>query len=299
MEFIRSNIIRDRVSATEVIERDLPTGPLSHLILAFSGWNATDEATLAEILNFINSVEVTRSGVTIMNVQSEDLFAVNTYLYGQAPILTHNVTTDNAVRTLGLIVPFGRRIFDPAECFPATKKGDLTVRINTTVMATSIDNGIMSLEAVELVGATPTHYMKTVMQTIVAPGAVGDNTVYLAMGNEIIAVQLRRTSGPADSTHVYGISDARILVDNKEYGYVAARAQCLDADRALRMDAADTSMLLQQDILPTCTFWLDYDPQKDGQWLLDTAGKSEVKIRLNMGVNEAVYMTVMERVAVS
>jgi hypothetical protein len=298
MEFIRSNLIRDRASATEVIERDLPTGPLSHLILAFSSQQVADEVTLAELLAFINSIEVTRSGVTIVNLQSEDLFAENCYLYGTAPHLSHAVTTATHARTLGLIIPFGRRIFDPDECYPATKKGDLTARISTTVAAGSTIVGIFSLEAVELVGATPSHYMKSVMSTIVAPGAVGDNNVYLPMGNEIIAIQLRETTFPGAASHVYGVEDARVLVDNKEYGYVAARAQCLIADRALRCDSVNSTMLLQQEVLPTCTVWLDYDPQKDGKWLLDTAGKSEVKIRLNMGVNEATYMTLMERVAV-
>lgn len=298
MEFIRSNLIRDRASATEVIERDLPTGPLSHLILAFSSQQVADEATLAELLAFINTVEVTRSGVTVMSMQSEDLYAMNCYLYGRRPMLSHCVTTATHARTLGLIIPFGRRTFNPDECFPACKKGDLTVRINTTVAAGSTIVGIHSLEAVELVGASPTHWMKSVMSTIVAPGAVGNNDVYLAMGNEIIAIQLRETTFPGAASAVYGVEDARILVDNKEFGYAAARAQCLLADRALLMDTMPMSMLLQQENLPTCTVWLDYDPQKDGNWLLQTAGKSEVKIRLNMGVNEATYMTVMERVAV-
>jgi len=297
MEFIRSNLILDRTSATEVIERDLPTNPISHLILTLSCCQAADEITLAEALAFINTVEVTRSGVTILSMQSEDLHALNCYLYRQAPIFNHAITTATATRTLGLIIPFGRKIFDPTECFPATKKGDLTVRINTTVIATSAITGIYSLESVELVGATPGSYLKSTMMTIVAPGAVGDNDIELPIGNKIVALQIRRTSGPADTTHVYGVANVRVLVDNKEYGYASARAQCLEADKLFRGCGAKMNMLLQQDVLPILTFWIDYDPNGDGQWLLDTAGKSSVKVRLNMGVNEATYLTVIELVA--
>ncbi len=70
MEFIRSSVLEDHASATEVIEKDLPTGALSHLILALSGCQATDEITIAELLVFINSVEVTKKGVGILSMQS-------------------------------------------------------------------------------------------------------------------------------------------------------------------------------------------------------------------------------------
>lgn len=299
MEFIRSNLIRDHASATEVFPVDLPTNPLSHLILAQSCCQAADEATLAEMLAFINSVQVTRLGVTILNLESEDLWALNAFLNRRPPIVTNSVTTATATRTIGLIVPFGRNVYDPDECYPATKKGELTLRVDTTVIATSAITGIYSVEAVELMGATPTHFLKTTKIAVAAPGATGDHDVELPTGNEIVAIGIRRTSGPAATTHVYGVQNARLLVDNKEFGYVSARAQCLDADGGLRMGGLPSSMLLQQQVLPPMMFWMDFDPNGDGKWLVDTAGKSSVKLRLDMGVNEAVWITLVERVAVA
>jgi hypothetical protein len=298
MEFIRSNLIKDRASATEVFEKDLPTNPLSHLILAQSCCQAADEATLAEMLAFINSVEVTRCGVTVLSLESEDLWALNAYLYRRPPIATNNITTATATRTIGLVIPFGRNIFDPAECHPATKKGDLTLRVNTTVIATAAITGIYSVEAVELIDAQPTHYLKSTKIALPAPGATGERDVELPTGNEIVAIGIRRTSGPAVTTHVYGVQNARLLVDNKEYGYASARAQCLDADWGLRAGGLPSNMLLQQQILPPMMFWMDFDPNGDGKWLVDTKGKSSVKLRLDMGVNEAVWLTLVERVAV-
>ena len=72
--FIRSNLIKNQTSATKVIEKDLPTNPISHLIVSLSGYQMTDEVTLAAMLGFINSIEVTKKGVTILNAESEDLF---------------------------------------------------------------------------------------------------------------------------------------------------------------------------------------------------------------------------------
>lgn len=296
--FIRSNLLKDHTSATETIEKDLPTNPISHLIFSLSGQQMTDEATLAEIIAFINTIEVTKKGVTIISAQSEDLFGVNCYLFGKRPHLTNNITTDNATRTLTLMVPFGRKIYDPGECYPKTKKGDLTLRADMTVLGTSIDGGIINIDCVELPDANPRQYLKTTMMEVTAPGKLGDNDVELPIGNKIIALQVRMTTVPTVDNHTYGVNEMRILVDNSEFGYANAKAECLMGERMFKLEGALSTMLLQQLILPEKIVWLDYDPHGDDNWLLETAGKSSVKVRLNMGVDEATYITLLELVNV-
>lgn len=298
MEFIRSNILKDHTSATETIERDLPTNPLSHLIFTICGEQTTDEATFAEIIAFLNTIEVTRSGVTVLSMQSEDLYGLNCYLYRNYPLLTNCITTDDAIRNLTMMVPFGRKIFNPAECYPATKKGDLTLRANMTVLGTSIDSGLINIEAVELVGASPTRYLKSTLMVVVAPGATGDNDVDLPIGNKIVAIQIRQTTFPTVTTDLYGVAEARILVDNKEFGYACAKSPCMVGERIFRVGGFPSTMLLQQLVHPLNVVWMDFDPAGNDEYLLDTAGKSSVKLRLNMGVNEATYVTVMELVDV-
>jgi len=297
-QFIRSSLIKDRTTATEILKVDLPTNPLSHLIISMDGYNVTDEATLAEILAFINKVEVSHLGTSIISLESEDLFALNAYLYKHNPILTQNVATDNAARCLSLIVPFGRKIFDPTECFPATKKGELTLTLNMTVPATSLDNSTLNIEAVELLEAAPTQYLKATMLSVAAPGATGDNDVDLPIGNDILAVQIRMTTFPTTSSHTYGVDTARVLVDNKEFGYSLARAQCLVGDNIFKVSSLPRTIAAFGDVVPANIVWLDYDPVKDGNWLLQTSGKSSVKVRLGMGVNEATVLSVLELVKV-
>jgi len=299
MEFIRSSLLKDYTTATEPKKLDLPVNPLSHLIISMDGYNVSDEATLAEIIAFINKVTVTHSGKTIIDIQSEDLYGLNAYLFCRPPILTSKIATDNAARCLSLIVPFGRRIFDPSECYPATRKGELTLTLDTTVPSASLDNSTLNIEAVELVGATPSQYLKTTQLVVVAPGATGDNNIELPIGNKIVCVQIRMTTFPGASSHTYGVDVAKILVDNKEFGYSAARAQCLTGDMIFRVCNQPGDIAAQGEIQPDNIVWLDYDPQGDGQWLLETAGKSSVKIRMTMGVNEATTLTIAELVAVS
>lgn len=298
MDFIRSNIVRDHTTATEVIKENLPVNPLSHLIISLDGYNATDEATLAEILAFINSVTVSRSGTTIVSLQSEDLYALNCYIFRKRPFLEGKVATDNQRRNIGLIVPFGRQIFNPAECYPKTTSGTLKLQVDTTVPTSSMDNSTINIEAVELPGASPGYYMKSVMHTISAPGATGDNEYDLPIGNKLIAMLIRMTTFSQASSHAYGVDMVHTLVDNKEIGYASARTQCLVADMATRLDGQTGIIAAQGALLPANTVFVDFDPLGDGNFLLDTAGKSRVHTVLEMGVDEATYLTTLEQVAI-
>lgn len=296
--FIRSSLVRDRTAATEKLKLDLPVSPLSHLIISLDMLNATDEATLAEIIVFINSITVTHSGKTVVSADSEGLYAVNSYLYGNRPVLTGKLATDNYLRCLSLIVPFGRKMFNQAECYPATRKGELTLTLDYTAPATAADGGTLNIEAVELPDAKPQHYMKTVMSTISAPGATGDNDWDMPIGNEIIAAAIRCTTWPAASSHTFGVDMAKVLLNNREEGYSAARAQCLTGDLINLYETNHGAIAAQGLITPDSVFFLDYDPNKDGEYLLETQGASSLKMRLEMGVDEATYVTLMERVKV-
>jgi hypothetical protein len=298
MEFIRSSLLKDHTTATEVKKIDLPTNPLSHLNITIDGYNVTDEATLAEIIAFINKVEITHLGTTVISLESEDLAALNCYLYKSHPVLTNAIATDNAARALTLIVPFGRKIFDPDECFPGTKKGELTLSLDMTVPATSLDNSTLNIEAVELPGASPSRHLKATTLSVAAPGATGDNDVDLPIGNDIIALLMWNTTFPTTSGHTYGIDAVKILVDNKESGYSYARAHCLVGDLIFRKDTLARTIAAQGSVLPDNFYFIDYDPTGDGNFLLKTAGKSSVKARLTMGVDEASKVDVIELVDV-
>lgn len=296
MEFLRSRLITDRTSATEVHTVDLPIHPISHLILAISGYQMTDEATLAEILAFLNSVKVTRGGVTVLNLESEDLYALNCYLYRRSPTLTNSITTDNATRTLGLIIPFGRTIYDPDECLPAMEKGENQVTLDLTALGTSIDNGIINLDCVQIIGATPKQYLRSTLKTLAAPGGTGDYLQDLPIGNRIAAMQLRMTTFPATSSHAYGVDAVSVLIDEKEKLVASAGVEALVAERMFRASGPITSMLLQQQTLPLNIAWVDFDPRGDSNYLLDTSGAKKAQAKLTYGVNEALYLSTFELV---
>lgn len=299
MKYISSNILKDHTWATEVKVLDLPINPISHLLITLQGFNETNESTLAEILAFLNEVEVTYKGQTILSLESEDLFALNCYLLGAAPVLTTSIATDNVSRALTLVVPFGRKLYDPKECLHGSRKGEMQLRLDCTVPATSFDNGIINVQAIELPDATPERYLKNTLLKVSAPGATGDNDVELPIGNPIAGIMLFSTTMFQTSSHTQGIDEVKVMVDNVEHGIVSGKTLSIYGESInriqtlARVPAAAGENILQHYIL------LDYDPAQNDEFLLQTAGKSSVKTRLTMGVDEASKVIPIELVRVA
>jgi len=299
MRFIYSNILKAHTWATEVKVIDLPVNPISFIMITLSGYNVTDEATWAEIIAFLNKVTVLHEGNSIFNLESEDI-AFNMVAHGLgAPVLTANVATDNACRELTLIIPFGRTLWDPAECFPATTRGEFQLMLDCTVPATSLDDGVIDVEVCELPGAAPATFMKTTLLNVAAPGATGDNDIDLPIGNKIAKFLLYSTTVPGAASHTWGINEARVMMNNSEYGYVSCRAKAIHGLLSAYGLGKTHDIAAYGQIIPNNYILLDYDFWANGQYLLETAGASSLKMRLNMGVNEAAKIITNEIVDVS
>lgn len=298
MEFNRSSILRDHLMATEDIEEDLPIEPLSHIIFTVDYLNNTDEATLAEVLTFINTITVSKLGVTIISLQSEELYALNCKLFRRRPVHSGKLGTDNLNRSLSLIIPFGRKLYDPNECYPATLKGELTLTVNTTVPATTLDGANVNIETVTLPGARPKRYLKARMMTVTAPGATGDNDVGMPLGNDIFAIAVRLTTWLTAATHTMGIDMVKLLCNNNEYGYQSAKIHSLIGDLIDMYETQHGNIAAQGLIQPAHTVFLDFDQGGNDEFLLKTREFNSIKLRLEMGVDEACYVTPYELVNV-
>lgn len=298
-QFRHSTIIDQRTMATEVFEKDLPVNPLSHLAITIEAFNTADEATITEILSFINRVTVTHKGVNVYNGESEDLAALNAYLFGSGGQNMAPTATDNAYIAFTLIVPFGRMLYNPEECFPATKRGEFQLQMDTTVPSASLDNATITVTAVELPGANPTNFLKTTLLTISAPGATGDHDIDLPIGNVIPAILVGMTSFPAVSSKAFTINALRLLVDNVEKQMVSAKTSALMGEMMARMPASVRQTAAQGDTIPKGYTWLDFDPVSDDSSSIVTQGASSVQLRAVYGIDEEVFISPLEIVPVS
>lgn len=301
MKFINSVLaLNETVTKNTVDTWDLPVSALSHIILTLRALNAAGfECTKYELENLISKVEVLYRGAAIISLSGVELDTYNALLFRNLPILGNQVAAINSVRTLCLVIPFGRKIFDAVECFPSTKKGELQLQItwNTAAATPNIGTPQIQIETVELPEATPKQYVKVTTLTK-TPTAIGLHDVDLPMGNKYIGIGLHATSVPIGIAWTKSISYVKMLVDNVEYDYAKANWESLhgmllnkighrepydlDADHDHYMDAA----------------LLDFDPLGDDSYLLDTKPFASLKLRIYADIADLILLHPIELVTV-
>lgn len=294
--FTRSTVLDGHTMATEIKEVGLPAEPLSHLIFTMEFYNATDEATMPEILGFLNKFSVLDKGVGILSLESEALACLNLYLFGSGGLRQAPEGTDNQHNTYGLIVPFGRNLYNPEECYPERKKGDVVLQLDTTVPATTLDNALISVSAIALPDATPSRYLKCTQRNLSAPGATGTFDAELAIGNDLLALLIGMTSFPGASEYLYGGDDFSLLMDNRQEAIVSAKAPELVTEMINRVAGTVRAIAAQNNLIPATHLWMDFDPTRDGQFAIDTRPATDLKLRTNYGVNEALTVSQIELV---
>lgn len=283
MKFLRSVIAQDETPAADgVITYDLPVNPLSHIILTIKCLNvAAVEATIAQICTSITNIEVLHRGTSIIQMSAADLFALDHVLLGNAPVAFNMIATINGTRALSLIVPLGRRPYNPAECFPETKSGELKLRLTVDIAAAGYTGLILQIETIELLGASPARYLKatTLART---PSAVGFNDVDLPVGNLYAGILVWGTTIPATTLWTTTIDQVKLLADNTEVLYSLANWESLRGDMLSRIGHRPGYILASiSDHIPNYAL-LDFSPNGD-EFLLNTKGLSSLKLKITAG----------------
>ncbi len=293
-EFIRSTILDARTMAAEVKTYDLPINPISHLVLTIEGHSLEDETTMAEILAFINLITVRHTGIQVINLESEDLALLNLYLFGSGGLALNPLYAANQHISYSLIIPFGRKLYDPEECFPATRKGEFQITLDTQLPATTVDDALMSLSAIQLPEATPTRHLVSTLFSITNPGDTGEHDIDLPIGNDLLACLIRMTSFPVADAFLFGLDDLRLLFDNRELNIVSSKAPELAGEMINRVAGTVRTTLAQGGLIPNTCIWMDFDPTRDGTYMIDTRPAARVHLRVKYGVDEAVYIAPLE-----
>lgn len=280
---IRSTLIPDETPAADgTYSYNLPVNPISHIMFIIKCLNVTDEATLANILALVTNLTVANRGQSIINLSAADLYALNTVIFPGVPVFTNLVATDNATRSVGLCIPFGRMLFNPAECFPKSREGELTLSVTVDIATAEADGLILLAETIELPEASPKRYLKatTMART---PTATGQMDVDLPIGNPLAGILLWGTTVPTGTAWTATIDQFRLLVDNVEYDYANAYWEAMHADLVWRggmpLGSEDA---WANDVIPNYAL-VDLSPNKEDLYLLDTAPLASLKARIEAG----------------
>lgn len=298
---------------------DLPVNPLSFLLMTIRAQTSTANTlpTLSNLLSVFSSVEILFKGSSIISASLADLARLSVHLW-RAPIAREHLNDDaNAVTFVTVPVPFGRTPYDPVEAFPASRRGDLVMVQTIASTFTNITSVSVQTEAVELLDATPERFIKatTISKT---PTATGDHDVDLPLGNPILGCLLFGTTVPSGSSFNASIGQVKLLIDNVEQYYSQANWETLHNMASLRRvvdwdfeghtHLENLAAAYTQNVesgppsdavrIDNAYAYLDFDPLKDGSYLLQTEGRGRVHLRITADVADAIRVLPVELIAV-
>lgn len=317
--FLRTVLVQNRAEAADrVFFEDLPVNPLSLVEITLRGViTAADTANpLLDIYASVPQVAVTYRGQDVIRGSLQDLAVLNACVSGRVP--WGMGPQDAAAEVWSLSVPlcFGRRAYDPMECFPAVRRGDLVLECTIDTAVNNIDLEQVQIETVELLDVSPERFLKYTTNQRTFTGT-GEETVRLPIGNPLLGVLLFGTTAPTAAARTATWEQIRTKVDNVETLYARANWDTLHAGIIQRIHS-DTSHLQDHvhryngaaaafansleriqvgGVLDHYGF-LCFDPLKDGSYALETAGRADVTISRDVGTADVGRFLPVELVAV-
>jgi hypothetical protein len=299
---------------------DLPVNPLSLVLLGFNVTNTAPAAletysAIDDVLNNITSVVIKHKGENIISGTLRDLAVVNALTGRKFPWASGFNKTDNYERRIVVPLGFGRKAYDEAECFPATSRGNLTLELTRAANPASFDDMNLIVETVELLEADPARYLKYTPQATTA--VVGQFEQPLPIGNPYARLVFFDTALSTLFTTVSSWGHVKLLKDNVEQYYPLSDSVHLAGMLGMQQkgwgigpghvhqfngaaagldDTDDAENIASHGLLGY--FQMDFDPNMDDMWLMETAGAADLKIRAIGTSATAVRVTPVEVVTV-
>lgn len=317
--FTHSVVVQNEdMTAGESPTWDLPVSPLSHLLLTLK-FTQTAEALqcpFLDIAKLLSKVEVLYKGAGVTSMNGLDLLACGILICDFESWAVNATGQAEAERSLTFLVPFGRQLYSPVECYPSTSRGELILQITwQNTFSTYIDNVKLQVEAIELPDAHPERFLK-MTTSHVTPTAVADYDVELPVGNQISDIVLWGTTIPLADADTATISKIQIRKNNSEYMYSKTNYETLHNMMGRLRAAPGYWGLHTHDLLlltPTgspVTFidpqnhilsnhlLVPFDVRRDGVHILKADDTKDLKIRISPDDQLAVRVIPCEVVAI-
>jgi len=305
MEFIQSIQAHDEaITLGTVVTYDLPVNPLSHILLTLKGARldtaVTDVPPPLGLVATIDRIEVLYKGSAVYSLSGVDCFAASLLVNRFETWGVNAVDSENAEWAQTMLVPLTRVLYSPVECFPRTTRGELVLQLTYAAANAEFDDLRLQIETVELPDATPSRFIK---QTTLSatPTANVPFDVSLPIGNPISELVIWQHQIQLDDSDTAGLDKLEILIDNKNHFYpesfievlqnMTGRMRCPPGYwgghthklmGATFSQGDQTSAPKPENHPIGCYLHMPFDIFRDGGYALQTAGASDVTLRMEV-----------------
>mgnify|MGYP001562922673 CR=1 FL=1 len=317
LRLLHSIVVTDHVVAADVVEvNDLVVNPISVVLLAIRPLNETSTllnyARYLQICDSMNRISILYRGASVFSMSGRDAAALNYLRHGIVPREANSDDVDNERRCVILPILLGRFAYDPSCCFPATRRGELTIELDIDIADTGYDGLRYSIETIELLGATPGEYERktSIARTF---NATGDQDFVLPPGNLVRGCLLFGTTAYGGAVPAPTWQNTAAYLENQQHSYASTAFEVSQMLGALMgrqpplLDLHDhrfepvAGVLTSGPIRQGWGGWenysyLDFDPTRDDTFAIDTEGASNFFLRTNVGTADAARVIPIERV---
>jgi len=316
MEFTQSILAHDEpVVAGSVVPYDLPVNPLSHVLITLkfkrTAAAAAGVPAFVNVLKLMDKIEVLYKGSAVFSMSGADCVASGIFVpqFESWGINYSGIAGEECSFTF--LVPMTRVLYSPRECFPRTTRGELTLQITYEAVLTGMTTVKAQIETVELPGATPEQFIKQTTKAA-TPAATGQYDVELPIGNDISELVLFGTTYPEGAADTATLNLLEILVDNINHFYPESNFETIH-NMAGRMRAAPgywgyhihggtyttvvyglSEPVIASDHILKQYLHMPFDIFGNGEYALHTAGASDVVLRLDIGIANALRVIPVE-----
>jgi hypothetical protein len=292
------------IAASAVDDTQLPPNPISHILVAirYQTLAANVLPTLANILAVVDPISVLHRGTSVFSMSAADLWA---YMvgHGLGPSFPFRLTTPvNSSGFLVLVIPFGRALYDSAECFPCTRAGELVLRMNRAAADTAITGVQFTVTTVELPEAQPERFLRATTLAF-TPAATGDNDLQLFPSTVYTGLLVFSTTVPTGIVFTTTVDRVQLILNNIQYDVAQANWEDLWGEWLNRgglsgsltehihlentagayAQNADTGAVRTVAHQLRQYVWVDLDPSRDLSYAIDARNIARVVLRVNAG----------------
>lgn len=319
MRLLHSVAVQERAVATDTVEvMDLAVNPLSIVLIAIRPLNETSTlanyARYMDLVGSLNRVTILHRGQSIFSMSGRDAAALNYFRHGIMPRELNPDDTDNERRCVVLPILLGRFAYDPHCCFPASKRGELTLELDIDVADTGYDGYRFSVETVEILDANPKEYERktSIAQTF---AATGEQNFPLPTGNDVRGLLLFGTTSFTGAAPAPTWGRTSLFLDNQQHSISSSDFEVAAAINSLmghQPPALDRHMHQMEPVAGIETsgpfeqgmggwenyVWYDLDPTRDDMFSLATEKATSFQLRANVETADAARVVPIERVKV-
>lgn len=323
MDFTVSEVIANQaLTASLYVNQDLGVNGISYLWVHVTGLQAAANTLVTpdNLLGVLDTVTVLFNGQQIIAGRARELARLGALITNTAPVYTAAANGANAETGLAFVLPFGRRLFDPAEGFPVVQRGQLQLAITANSAFTGLVSPELTVQQVELPGNQFRRYNKYT-QRVATPAATGNYDVPLPIGNVLRGVLARATTRWRNLNVPGTIRSAIVLANNSERFYTGGQlghAQWLAHQRMgdqaqlhrhaklenvagayAQFAATDLGQANTDEFMANYAY-LDLDWLKGDEFSLQTQGLADLTLRLDIATSaEEIRTLAYESVAIA